>query len=137
MIKAIYTHASSKTGLISSRLNESSRWWLKVLDLSVTEESPYMTGCEKGVCRLFVDAASTPAHCAAVLCIDGRIVYTNAAPSSIILDQLAMRNDKQITSLVIGHAPVYHLLVNYITVPFALFRVAGDPEYISCAGNFR
>ena len=47
-----------------------------------------------------MDAASTPAWLAAVLSIDRQVIYTDAKPTQQILDQLAARNDKQITSLV-------------------------------------
>jgi hypothetical protein len=51
-------------------------------------------------CRLYVDAASTPARLAAVLFIDGQVLYTDVEPTQQIMEQLAARRDKQITSLV-------------------------------------
>ena len=56
---------------------------------------------QESVCKLFVDAASTPAYCAAVLFIDGVTWYTASGPSEAIMEQLAVRHDNQITSLVI------------------------------------
>ena len=100
VIKAVYAQATSKTGIVSSRLQESLRWWLNVLNLNICEEVQLEATRDRGICRLFVDAASTPAHCAAVLFMDGHTLYTNAAPCSHTVSQLAARRDKQITSLV-------------------------------------
>ena len=101
MIKPIYAQASTRTGLISPRLREALRWWLRVLRLNITEELELLKSPERAICRLFVDAASTPAHCAAVLFIDGYVMYTDAAPSEETMAQLVARSDKQMTSLVL------------------------------------
>ena len=100
MIRAVYAQACSSTGKIGARLREALNWWLQVIALDITESCPLAQQRERGICKLFVDAASTPAHCAAVLCIDGRVIYTNAAPSRSMVEQLIARKDKQITSLV-------------------------------------
>ena len=102
MIRPIYAQTCSATGRISARLREALVWWLRILDLNITERCPLEQRSEQKICRLFVDAASTPAHCAAVLCIDGEVVYTNAAPCQSMINQLMERKDKQITSLVSG-----------------------------------
>ncbi len=99
MIKPVYAQKTTATGRVGPRLLEALLWWLFVLGQEVAERRPWALS-EKGVCRLFVDAASTPARCAAVLLIDGRILYTDVAPSVQLMRQLAARNDKQITSLV-------------------------------------
>ena len=100
MIRPIYAQASSKTGKIGKKLQEALSWWWRVLDMNISEECSLIERAEKGLCRLYVDAASTPAHCAAVLFMDGQVIYTNAAPEQETMQQLATRNDKQITSLV-------------------------------------
>ena len=71
-----------------------------VLQAGMSENRPW---CEvqQTVCRIFVDAASTPACCAAMACIDGQILYTAVSPNGELLDQLERRGDKQITSLEI------------------------------------
>ena len=129
MIKAVYTQASTKTGLMNPRLREALRWWLRVLNLNITEECMLAKVHERGICRLFVDAASTPAHCAAVLFIDGHVLYTDAAPSSEIIGQLAMRNDKQITSLVNCSCHIMSFALS-----LCLSR-AGNSEYLSGVGH--
>ena len=99
MIRPIYAQTCSNTGKVSDRLHEALAWWLRVLDLDITECSPLGEQDEQTVCKLFVDAASTPPRCAAVLCIDGQVIYTDDAPSGAMIAQLAERRDKQITSL--------------------------------------
>ena len=99
MIRPVYAQACSSTGRVSDRLREALEWWLRVLELDITEYSPLGERCERAACKLFVDAASTPPHCAAVLCIDGKVIYTDAAPSGAMIAQLVERRDKQITSL--------------------------------------
>ena len=56
------------------------------------------------MCHLFVDAASTPARVAAVLFVDGQIVYTDVAPDPRLLQCFLERGDKQITTLVSASA---------------------------------
>ena len=99
MIKPVYAQKISATGSVGPRLLSALKWWSNVLRLKVSEDRPWHRGCEK-VCRLFVDAASTPAYCAVVAFIDGKRFYTAMAPPEHLLRQLAARRDKQITSLV-------------------------------------
>ena len=100
MIKPVYAQKTTGTGKVGPRLLESLKWWQLVLSQNIAEQRPWVESVVKNVCRLFVDAASTPPHCAAVLFIDGCTLYTDVAPSEQLLRQLAARNDKQITSLV-------------------------------------
>ena len=98
MIRPIYAQKASGSGRISQKLLEALWWWHDILCQGVTEERQWMRS-DKKICRLFVDAASTPACCAAVLCMDGAFHYTCAAPDQSMIDQLMQRRDKQITSL--------------------------------------
>ena len=99
MIKPIYAQKTTGSGRVGPRLLEALKWWLMVLRHNVTEHRAWLQS-ESKVCRMFVDAASIPAWLAAVLFIDGHVIYTDAKPTRQILGQLAARNDKQITSLV-------------------------------------
>lgn len=100
MVRPIYAQTSSTTGKIGARLRDALEWWLRVLTLEITECCPLGQHDEHNICKMLVDAASTPAHCAVVACIDGEIYYTDAAPSDRMVAQLQARRDKQITSLV-------------------------------------
>ena len=87
-----------RNGQIGTRLRRALRWWQEVLWLQVAETREWVCRPEP-VAHLFLDAASTPARCAAVLFIDGDIMHTDAAPSREMLDCFQQRNDKQITGL--------------------------------------
>jgi len=119
MIKPIYAQKTTAAGKVGPRLLEALKWWWMVLQQNVTEERAWGEEVDGRVCRLFVDAASTPPKCAAVLCIDGRILYTDLEPSQQVLSQLAKRNDKQITSLV-------HLTFAHTSVWCTCLSLSGD-----------
>ena len=78
---------------------EALVWWRDALELVKSENRPWQEVGGK-VCRVFVDAASTPAYCAAVAFIDGQRFYTAMAPPAWLSKQFAERRDKQITTLV-------------------------------------
>ena len=99
MIKPIYAQKTTGSGRVGPRLLEALQWWLLVLRQNVTERRAWLIS-ELRPCRLYVDAASTPARLAAVLFIDGQVLYTDVEPTQQIMEQLAARRDKQITSLV-------------------------------------
>jgi len=48
-----------------------------------------------------VDAAGSPAHCAAVLFVDGRCMYTDGAPAEYLMKEFQGRSDNQIMTLEI------------------------------------
>ena len=100
MIRPIYAQTCSGTGKVGARLREALEWWSEILSLDISECCPFGDKDGQLICKLFVDAASTPACCAAVLCCDGILKYTSAKPCNRMLGQLAARRDKQITSLV-------------------------------------
>ena len=100
MIKPIYAQQSSGTGTIGAGLRRALHWWLEVIESGVTEMRSW-TLPQDSICRLYVDAASTPACCAAVLFIDGKRFYTSWEPSAELMRQFKARRDKQIMTLEI------------------------------------
>ncbi len=64
-----------------------------------------------------------------VLCIDGDLVYTDAAPCPLMVAQLVARRDKQITSLVGGQ------YVAVLKHPCMHVAVAGDIEHLPGHNN--
>lgn len=90
---------ATNTGHVGRKLMDALRWWSRVLKESIAEKRLWQEP-ERQVCRLLVDAASTPARVAAVLLIDGVIWYTDIEPDPELMRQLQERGDKQITSLV-------------------------------------
>ena len=99
MIKPIFAQCGTGTGHVGAQLLEALHWWCRVLAFEIAELCPWVPPTTK-VCRIFVDAASTPACCAAVAFIDGRVVYTCAPPDPDLVCRLVKRRDNQIMSLV-------------------------------------
>ena len=108
MIKPIFAQQSSGTGTIGAGLLQALHWWLEVLEAGVCEMRSWSVPRDS-ICRLYVDAASTPACCAAVLFIDGRKLYTMIEPPEELVRQFKQRRDKQIMTLVhdVGFVIVY------------------------------
>ena len=92
MIRPIYAQVSSGSGTVSARLLSALNWWAEVLQQGVTEVRSWRLS-RSNICRLYVDAASTPACCAAVLFIDGRKLYTSWEPSVVQMRQFNKRRD--------------------------------------------
>ena len=99
MIKAIFAQKASHNGICGPRLMGALMWWIMTIENGISECRPWAFS-EAPPARLFVDAASTPARLAGVLFCDGRVRYFDGAPSQSTMEQLANRDDGQITSLV-------------------------------------
>ena len=99
MIKPIFAQKGSSDGLAGLRLLSAMRWWRSVLAEGVSELRQWYEA-ELRPCHLFVDAASTPARCAAVLFLDGEVLYTDGPPAQCLMSQFVSRGDKQIMTLV-------------------------------------
>ena len=89
-----------RCGAVGPRLRAALQWWQRVLSLEISELREWKQ-VDNGVCHLFVDAASSPARCAAVLFHSEGIAYTDAAPNAAMWALLKERRDKQITGLEI------------------------------------
>ena len=98
MIKAFFAQCSSKDGKIGLRLRIALLWWKHVLRCGVCETHNWDLH-DKKPCHIFVDAASSPARCAAVLHDEGLFFYSDAPPTNAMLRQMGNRGDKQIMSL--------------------------------------
>ena len=101
MIKPIYAQMKSQHGRIGYKLWEPLIWWKTVLSLGIAEAIPWHNELSTPV-HLFVDAASTPPRCAAVLVVDGVYHYTDVRPPMHWFVCLNERNDNQIMSLEIA-----------------------------------
>lgn len=100
LIKPVYAQKGSRNGIIGPRLRAALEWWLRVLCMSISETREWKA-VESRPCHLFVDAASSPARCAAILFHSGGISYTDAAPNDAMWSLFCQRRDKQITGLEI------------------------------------
>ena len=92
--------AYSRNGSVGKELRVALTWWLWALGLDIMEERPW-TSADEPLAHLFVDARGSPAHCAAVLFIDGRTLFTDGRPSQEHMEQFRKRADNQIMSLEI------------------------------------
>lgn len=100
MIKPIFAQKVSGTGAVGIRLKTALLWWRQVLSQSISETRSWAPDCS-WPCHVFVDAASTPPRCAAVLFVGSRIWYTDVEPSQSLMSQFMARRDKQIMTLEI------------------------------------
>ena len=100
MIRPIYAQKKTRDGVVGSRLKAALLWWRDVLSERVSETRPWVLS-DSPPCHIFVDAASTPPRCAAVLAIAGRLWYTDVQPSTELMGQFLVRRDKQIMTLEI------------------------------------
>ena len=126
MIKPIFAQKVSTTGSVGPRLMEALIWWRDALQLCKSEDRPWQEVKGK-VCRVFVDAASSPAYCAAIAFVDCQRLYTPMAPPVWLSKQFAEPKDKQITTLV-RCAIVVLVGLHYACLP------AGDSCYFACLG---
>lgn len=85
-------------GRVGRRLRRTLAWWLEILELGIAQERRWDV-VQRPPVHLFCDAAGNPARLAAVLCLDGRIMYTDCPPPHSIVEALAVRADQQIMGL--------------------------------------
>ena len=97
---ALFAQVSSVNGSVGPRLLTALAWWAEILQHDITECKAWVEPNKKS-CHLFVDAASTPPRCAAVLIIDGGAWYTDVEPSEAVMKSFMQRRDKQIMTLEI------------------------------------
>ena len=100
MIKPLFAQCSTTSGSAGPRLLVALEWWAEILHYDITECKAWVEPVQKS-CHLFVDAASTPPRCAAVLIMDGGTWYTDVEPPEAIMKSFMKRRDKQIMTLEI------------------------------------
>ena len=100
MIKPLFAQCSSSTGKVGPRLLTALKWWSEILSEDITECKAWVEPKQRS-CHLFVDAASTPPRCAAVLIMDGGVWYTDVEPEEAVMKSFMQRRDKQIMTLEI------------------------------------
>ena len=100
MIRPIFDQKRSRDGSMTrdSPLYVALKWWRRVLAMDLCEVHEWAAD-KKPVAHLFVDAAGSPARCAAVLFLDGKWSYTDGKPSAALMNRLNDRCDNQIMAL--------------------------------------
>ena len=87
MIKPVFAQCSTDSGSVGPRLLTALEWWTEILHYGITECKAWVEPALKS-CHLFVDAASTPPRCAAVLIMEGGTWYTEVEPPEAIAQRL-------------------------------------------------
>ena len=100
MIRPIFQAAR---GLFAHReagdaLEMSLLWWKTLLEELLQRALSYKVRTLQGV-EIFTDARSTPPRLAAVIVADGRVWWTEYAPTDAEMSQLISRGDNQILAL--------------------------------------
>ena len=90
--------ALCRHGRIGPRLRRTLVWWLDVLRLGIAQKR-YWDVAQRPPVHLFCDAAGSPARLAAVLWLDGRVLYSDCPPPPSILAAFSARADRQIMGL--------------------------------------
>ena len=93
-------HSKSRSSSFSkgSSLELCLKWWLDVLSMQLVQAKLF-TVSQDPVVHLFADARGHPARLAAVLLVDGEVLYTDWAPPSRLLDIFERRDGNQIMGL--------------------------------------
>jgi hypothetical protein len=99
MLRPLYMQSKAKHSRMSPALHDALVWWQEVLDLGIAHSAPWVSGPASTPGHLYCDARSTPARLAAVLIIDGRVLYVDREPTVEELALLDSREDLQIMGL--------------------------------------
>ena len=98
MLRPIYQQKFTRKGVMRPILVSALRWWEHVLTLEIAEQRSWNQRSLPPA-HLYVDARSTPPRCAAVLLIDGKVLFTDGAPGVAHMSHIGERGDGQIMSL--------------------------------------
>ena len=98
MLLPIIWQIGSITGKISLSLRLALEWWLEVFQLQLVQKREWLGVVPKPI-HMFCDARSTPPRLAAVLYIDGDILFCDAPPSDELMGSFFRSGDKHIMSL--------------------------------------
>ena len=100
MLRPIFAQSHRWSPQINQDLEDALIWWQVVLQKQSAEKHAW-SKVASSPAHLWVDARGVPPRCAAVLCIDGEIFFTDGAPSPAVTSQFHKRADNQITTLEI------------------------------------
>ena len=98
MLRPIYQQKFTRKGVMRPSLVSALRWWEHVLNLEIAEQRSWNQR-SMSPAHLYVDARSTPPRCAAVLFIDGEVLFTDGKPGASHMRHIGERGDGQIMSL--------------------------------------
>ena len=81
-------------GKVGPLLRMAMKWWLQVLKERRCQTVPWSPAPRTA--DLFCDARGSPARVAAILFVDGEVLYTDWEPSAAVMKTFAPRRDEQI-----------------------------------------
>lgn len=98
MLRPLFAHQHGRSSRIGRPLELALHWWIQVLELRLHEVAQWAQG-EMPAAHMFCDARSTPPRVAAVLFIDGEVLYAELAPDAELMQSFRRRRDNQIMGL--------------------------------------
>ena len=98
MLRPLFDEKSDRFGTVGKNLRFCLQWWQEVFKLDLSQTKPWNEPQGQPV-HLYVDARSTPPRLAAVLSVDGRLLYTDWEPPRQLMALFRQRGDNQIMSL--------------------------------------
>ena len=98
LLPPLFAHARARHPSIPAHLRVCLQWWHEALSSHFSTTREWQAPDTRSV-QLFADARGNPARVAAVLFIDGRIVYTDVAPPAPLVRLFQERRDNQIGGL--------------------------------------
>lgn len=98
LLPPLFEHARARHPSIPAHLRVCLQWWHEALARNFTTTREWQAPDTRSV-QLLSDARGNPARVAAVLFIDGRIVFTDVAPPEPLLRLFRERRDNQIGGL--------------------------------------
>ena len=98
MLRPIFAHQHKRSNRIGRPLELALHWWAQVLELRLHEVASWKQG-DMPAAHMFCDARSTPPRAAAVLFIDGEILFAEYAPDAALMRNFKRRRDGQIMGL--------------------------------------
>lgn len=98
VLRPIYNQCKSRTGKISEELRQSLCWWEDILAEGVCENFSWYRPSGQ-VVHMFCDAAGDPQRVAAILWVDGDVLFSDCPPPLEITQLWQERRDQQIMGL--------------------------------------
>ncbi|CAK0791693.1 unnamed protein product, partial [Prorocentrum cordatum] len=98
MLRPLFAHQHKRSNRIGRPLELALHWWAQVLELRLREVASWKQG-DMPAAHMFCDARSTPPRAAAVIFIDGKILFTEYAPDAALMRNFKRRRDGQIMGL--------------------------------------
>ena len=98
MLRPVFDQKSRRDGDVSPELRRSLHWWRSILEMRISELRSWQQNVDQPA-HLFCDAAGSPPHLGAVLCVDSCWYWTHSDAPKNVLAKFTHRKDNQIMGL--------------------------------------